>query len=276
MRRSNLGGIGIGIAIGSIGIALLAGCQASEPAPSEGERWARRVVPFEETWRRESEIPKQPQESPNMVLWELTAFEPGTPPTPEQRKWAREFVEACHRSALEHGWYDFKKGLSDGYQLMFEDRRHYENRAYILDDRVLDPDRPEFLMYYGTPKGKRLSGYMFYVDTPRGRGPQPGGNLTIWHYHVWKRAMCLLEGLVSVGISDANGGCKEGTPTHRSPEMLHVWLIDHPNGPFTTSMMIEPKLFASLVERRLAERPETRVDADGDVDPISPDSHPRR
>jgi hypothetical protein len=197
-----------------------------------------------------------------MVLWELTGFEPGTPPTSDQQASARSFVEDCYRAALEHEWYDFKTGLADGYQLMFEDRRHYENREYILDEQVLDPDRPEFFMYYGTPQGKRLSGFMFYVDTPLGRGPQPGGNLTVWHYHVWKRMVCLLDGLVSVGIADTSGRCDQGTPTHRSPEMIHVWLIDHPGGPFTTSMMIEPKLFHSLVAKRNKNRPETMAAAD--------------
>lgn len=238
------------------------GCSGEAPDSIDAPRWARRVVPYEETWRPESEIPAEPQTAPAMVLWELTAFEPGSPPTPEQQASAEALLEDCYRAALEHGWYDFQKGLADGFQLMFEDRRHYENRDFILDDRVLDPERPEFLMYYGTPNGKRLSGFMFYVDEPLGRGPQPGGNLTVWHYHVWKRTLCLLEGLVSLGIADANGFCKQGTPSHRSPEMLHVWLIDHPEGPFTTSMMIEPKLFQRLVEQRNRERPETRVAGD--------------
>lgn len=242
-----------------IATSLSMGCDGVEPASDEPSRFARRVVPFEETWRPESEIPSKPQQSPNMVLWELTEFEPNSEPTAQQQAWAKEFIEACYQAAFENGWYDFKKGLADGYQLMFEDRRHYENREFILDDRVLDATRPEFLMYYGTPQGKRLSGFMFYVDTPLGRGPQPGGNLTIWHYHIWKKAMCLLEGLISVGITDENGACKEGSATHRSPEMIHVWLIDHPNGPFTTSMMIEPRLFASLVEKRNVVRPETKV-----------------
>ncbi len=251
-----------------LGVATLFACSEAAELPEAGApRWARRVVPAENTWRRESEIPSKPQASPAMVLWELTEFEPGTPPTPEQRAAAAAFLEECYRAATEHGWYDFEKGLADGFQLMFEDRRHYEHREYAFDDRVLDPDRPEFLMYYGTPRGKRLSGFMFYADEPYadepdGRGPQPGGNLMIWHYRVWKRALCLLEGLVSVGIADASGSGKEGTMTHRSPEMLHVWLIDHPEGPFTTSMMLEPRLFHRLVEKRNRERPETRVAGD--------------
>ncbi|MDP6979308.1 MAG: hypothetical protein QF570_12010 [Myxococcota bacterium] len=249
-------------ALVTLAVFDLTACAPEAPPETGPPRWARRIVPFENTWRPESEIPAEPQESPAMVLWELTAFEPGSPPTPEQQAAADALLEDCYRAALEHGWYDFEKGLADGFQLMFEDRRHYENREYILDDRVLDPDRPEFLMYYGTPRGKRLSGFMFYTDEPLARGPQPGGNLMIWHYHVWKQTLCLLDGLVSVGVGDSSGRCKDGTPTHRSPEMLHVWLIDHPEGPFTTSMMLEPRLFRRLVEQRNRERPETRVAGD--------------
>lgn len=243
-------------------IAMLGpGCAPKEDV-SANERWARRIVPFEQEWRLESEIPSAPQESPAMVLWEVTDRVPHAQASAEEKKASEALLAACYRAALEHGWYNFEKGLADGYQLMFRDRRHYENRKFILDDHVLDPDRPEFLMYYGTPRGKRLSGFMFYASTPQGRGPQPGGNLTIWHYHIWKQTMCMLQGLISVGIGDDVGTCSYGTPTHRSPEMLHVWLIDHPNGPFTTSMMIAPPLFHNLVQRRNEEKPETRVETD--------------
>jgi hypothetical protein len=242
-------------------VAIGSGCSRQDET-ALSDRWARKIVPFEETWHPESEIPAKPQESPAMVLWELTDRVPNTPVSPEEKKAADTLLAECYRAALEHGWYDFEKGLADGYQLMFQDRRHYENREFILDGRVLDPDRPEFLMYYGTPKGKRLSGFMFYANSPEGRGPQPGGNSTIWHYHVWKATLCLLKGMISVGMADADGRCAQGTPTHRSPEMMHVWLIDHPNGPFTTSMMIAPQLFHDLVRKRDREMPDTIVAAD--------------
>ena len=245
----------------ALAIIPVSGC-VEEDETEKIDRWARRVVPFEETWRRESEIPSEPQETPAMVLWEVSEHPPDTPPSVAEVKASEALLADCYRAALEHGWYDFETGLADGYQLMFQDRRHYENRKFILDDHVLDPDRPEFLMYYGTPKGKRLSGFMFYVDTPLGRGPQPGGNLTIWHYHIWKSTLCLLNGLISAGIGDANGQCANGIPSHRSPEMIHVWLIDHPNGAFTTSMMIAPPLFQELVEQRNLEMPETMVVGD--------------
>ncbi len=238
---------------------LLVACSAEEmPAPDTSEpRWARKLVPFEDRWLPESEIPAKPQLTPQMVIWELSRFAPGTPQTSEEQKAAADFLAECYRAAKQHGWYDFQKGLADGFTLMFQDRRHYENRDYILDDRVLDPDRPEFLMYYGTPQGKQLTGFMFYVANQFDRGPQIGGNETIWHYHVWSRVLCTIRGLVSVGLANKQGQCSEGVPIQRSPEMLHVWLLDHPEGRFTTSMMIPMPLMTRLLAKRASELPYT-------------------
>ena len=142
--------------------------------------------------------------------------------------------------------------LADGYRLMFEDNRHYEKREYIFDDRVLDPEHPEFLMYYGTPSGKQLAGFMFYARTHDSRGPQIGGNITLWHYHVWSTRMCLLHGMLSVDVADEGGRCARGAPSHRSPEMIHVWLFDHPQGRFATSMHLGADQLRRLIERDAA------------------------
>lgn len=232
-------------------------CSSEERAAEidHAPRWTRRFLPFQARWRPESEIPKEPQKTPQMVIWELSRFTPDTPVTAEQQAAAHTLVADCYRAAKEHGWYDFDKGLADGFTLMFQDRRHYENREYMLDDRVLDPDRPEFLMYYGTPQGKQLTGFMFYVANHLDRGPQLGGNETIWHYHVWNSPLCAIRGLVSVGLPNTRGQCDKGIPIHRSPEMMHVWLVDHPEGVFTTSMMIPPQLMSKLLAKRAAALP---------------------
>ncbi len=227
---------------------------STQAETSEKERWVRRILPFDPTWRPESVVPAEPQKSPGMVIWEVSNFAPDTPPTAEQRSAADDLVERCYQAAVKNGWLDFAKGLSDGYELLYKDRRHYANWEFIRDGRVFDPERPEFLMYYGTPQGKKLAGFMFYPDTALDRGPQLGGPLTIWHWHVWNQTGCLVEGLLNVGIADENGRCERGTPTNRSPEMVHVWLIDHPDGPFSTNMSIEPAAFQKMVAKRRAER----------------------
>ena len=116
---------------------------------------------------------------------------------------------------------------------MGKDKEHYPSHEYLFDDKVLDPDRPEFLMYSDTPRGKLLVGYMFFTRTNEEKGPQPGGALTAWHYHPWQpQGRCLLKGLLPVGRPDASGQCAEGVLVMRSPEMMHVWFVDHPLGPF--------------------------------------------
>jgi len=249
---------------GTASIFALMLALACGPAPDTRDaappRFAKRYIPVDDEWRPEADIPKEPQKSPLMVIWEVSEFAPGSEPTPEQARTARELIEATERAARQNGWYDFQQGLADGFKLMVEDRRHYFNEEYIFDDRVLDPDRPEFLMYYGTPQGKKLAGVMYYTSQPEERGPQVGGPLTVWHYHVWARPNCLLERMLMIAKSE-DGRCERGIPTSRSPEMLHVWLLDHPEGPFSTTMWLDPLLVQELVEERESERFEKRLRA---------------
>jgi hypothetical protein len=91
-------------------------------------------------------------------------------------------------------------------------------------------------MYHPTSDGtKELAGFMFFARTPTERGPQIGGPLTVWHFHIWRVAQCMVDDLLDVGW-EIEGGCETGVPSHRSAEMLHVWLIDRPNGPFSSAM----------------------------------------
>jgi len=125
------------------------------------------------------------------------------------------------------------------------------NEEYLLDGRTLDPERPEYLMYYDTSRGKSLVGFMFYVSEIDERGEQIGGPLTVWHYHVWSRPHCFAKrGLLAVGFAGPEGECERGEPSFRSAEMLHVWLVDHPHGPFATRMRIDPRLLEHLVRER--------------------------
>ena len=206
-----------------------------------------------EEWRPESTIPVEPQEAPDMLIWEVTR-EPSSIQTPEQKRLADELVENSYRAAEQHGWFDVEIGVRDGYSPMYGDRTHYANEEYILDGVVLDPDRPEFLMYYESEGRKVLAGMMFLVSEPLAYGPQIGGPETLWHYHRWSRPLCLLDGLLVVGERDETGMCARGTSAGRSPEMIHVWLVDHPKGRFTTNMALDSQLLRQLVEIRKAKR----------------------
>jgi hypothetical protein len=217
---------------------------------------ARRFLPYDPAWRPLSEVPVEPQENPAMVIWEVSQFPADEEPSPTQRTAADDLIQRCYDAAVRNGWLDFEKALRDGYIGLFQDRRHYANWEFIADDAVLDPDRPEFLMYYATPDGMQLIGFMFYTDELEAHGPQVGGPLTVWHYHKWSSATCFRGNLLPIGKTLESGRCLTGEPSYRSPEMLHVWLVDRPGGPFASNMYIEPERFPGMLEKRRKERGE--------------------
>lgn len=220
------------------------------------ERVARQYLPFDPEWIPESRIPVKPQRSPQMKIWEVSEFDPNGAVTPEQQQAADDFVQRCFDAAIAKGWFDREKGLADGFLTKGSDERHHRNDEYVVDGVQLDPERPEYLMYYPDPEQPAefaLTGLMFLADAPQARGTQFAGPLAIWHYHVYTNARCWARGgLLSTGMFARNGGCiTGGVPIHRSPEMVHVWLIDRPRGPFSTGMTLpEDELAAGLAKRK--------------------------
>lgn len=238
---------------------LLGGCEdRSAVDDALPNRFARQYMPYKPAWIPESMIPPGPQRAPQQVIWEVSEFDPHVPPTPEQQAAADEFVQRCFDAATRHGWFDREKGRADGFLTKGTDRQHHRNDAYVLDDVQLDPDRPEYLMYYEDPDREGewvLTGFMFLADGAEKRGHQFAGPLAIWHYHVYTNARCWAEqGLLSTGMVDAAGRCPAGSePIHRSPEMVHVWLIDHPRGPFSTGMTLPRDVLRQGIAKRRKE-----------------------
>ncbi|MFP6628526.1 MAG: hypothetical protein VCC67_05765 [Myxococcota bacterium] len=227
----------------------LAWTACDAPAPA-ADRLASLYRGGERTWVPESTLTKEPQKKPRMVIYEVTSYPEGSRPSPEQIRASEDLVERCFQAAKRHGWFQFRNALDQGYALLFGDRRHYVKPEHVFDDAILDCDKPEFLMYYDTPEGKGLAGLMFYANKPRAWGPQIGGPLTLWHYHVWAPIQCLRGEMLLVGTADEQGRCEQGHPMQRSPEMLHVWFIDRPKGPFTSSMYLPDEEVALLMQRR--------------------------
>ncbi len=185
----------------------------------------------------------------SMIAYEVTAFPERTEPTPEQAQRAQELVRASFDAAQRHGWFNYEKGLADGFELMHSDPLHFAKREYVMDNEILNPEKPEFLMYYDTEKGKLLAGVMYLARTNEERGPQVGGPLTIWHYHVWDTPRCLDGELLVCGDPDPTRQCAEGEALLRSPEMMHVWLFNHPHGPFSSTMALPPEHIRVLAQR---------------------------
>ena len=159
-------------------------------------------------------------------------------PTDAERRWSDELAARTLEASKRNGWFDFDEAMADGFEPMWKNPNHYPNREFLFDDDILDPDRPEYLMYFDTPEGKLLVGVMYYARTPTEKGPTLGGSLARWHYHPWApKGRCAVKGLLPVGDPDENGNCAEGEKVLRSPEMLHVWFIEHPLGRFADAMV---------------------------------------
>jgi uncharacterized membrane protein len=160
--------------------------------------------------------------------------------TPEQQQWADRFHQRALDIAMRRGWFDYDTAMRQGFQPDRINHTHFPNLENMFDDVILDPERPEWLIYDPTPDGKVLMGMMFFTRRPDEVGPTPAGPLAQWHYHPYPRPRCAVQGLWTVGRPDENGKCAEGIPVNRTPEMFHVWFIDHPLGRFT-EMKIVPE-----------------------------------
>jgi hypothetical protein len=112
---------------------------------------------------------------------------------------------------------------------------HYVNWSYANDGHILDPARPESIVYEWK-NGKQTAVAAMYA-LPLGSSfadvPDVGGSLTQWHVH---DDLCLTEGaqqrFVS-GLTTASGECPPGTDKAGNTPMLHVWNIPTPCGPFS-------------------------------------------
>ena len=95
---------------------------------------------------------------------------------------------------------------------------HAEHRWNSADRHVLDPTRPESLIYATEPgRRPRLIGAMFSVA--RGvLGPTPAGPIARWHAHLVCR-----QGDKRGLAPPTNGTCPAGSGLRQGSEMLHVW-----------------------------------------------------
>lgn len=221
-------------------------CTKGQNKPTNG--W------FERLWRHDHTqsaqwLPARPTTPQTKGMYEVTRFPNRTTPTAAQRRRAEALFQQSFHAACRCNWFERPRGLADGYKKMEIDIAHYVNRRFLTDGRILDPARPEFLMYYPVRDGWVLAGVMFLMPNEFYRGPQIGGPWTLWHYHVYNAPICFRDGL-DLGAADADWSCPEGRASYRSPEMLHVWFIDHPGGRFGTDM--------HLSEAQIAESPTLR------------------
>jgi hypothetical protein len=177
---------------------------------------------------------------------EVSGVSTDTDPTHSQVQAAAELLRETHEQAAANQDYDRAAStggftVSNAAILDRPDARfvHLWNPSNMQDDAILDPARPESLIFNNTEHGMHLVGVM-YVAPPGTHGPQPGGALTRWHFHPVVE-FCMDEFGVPVTKAEngTDGGCPPGMVHGPTPEMLHVWLVDNPNGAFSHMMALD-------------------------------------
>jgi hypothetical protein len=172
-------------------------------------------------------------------------------PTSAQMEAALQLIDATKAAAAKYK--DRQVAIDAGYKPMEPEGlgiMHYVNGAYFTRADILRPDRVQSLIYYNSPKGPVLIGAMYIMPSLGMPGPEIGGSLTTWHHHdnlCFDRTTGVIVAFTRDGSSDSNdksGTCPRGSSNRVTPEMLHVWLIANPQGPFGSDMA--PEVLASL------------------------------
>jgi hypothetical protein len=111
---------------------------------------------------------------------------------------------------------------------------HYVNWSYSNDGHILDPMRPESVVYEDRNGAQRAVAAMYSL--PFGSrftdAPDVGGALTQWHVHA---NLCLSDNAqqrVVSGLTSIGGTCPPGSAKLGNTPMLHVWVVPNPCGPF--------------------------------------------
>jgi hypothetical protein len=162
-------------------------------------------------------------DSPSLGL-ALRAGRPGGPSVAE-----REAADTLYREVATslRRYADPAAAVAAGYRAkgVTGASFHADNPAFGDDGRVLDPARPEALVYARRDDGGVvLLGAMFEMQGLRAPGPAVGGPLTAWHAH---EQVCL--GLLPpalAGLTSPFGVCPAGSVTVAlTNEMIHVWTV---------------------------------------------------
>ena len=111
---------------------------------------------------------------------------------------------------------------------------HYVKWSDVDDGHILDPTRPESLVYENRGGTQQIAAAMYML--PFGSrftdAPDVGGALTQWHVH---QDLCLTDDpnqKTLAGFVTVNGQCRAGTSKAGGMPMLHVWVVPNVCGPF--------------------------------------------
>ena len=151
---------------------------------------------------------------------------------------AWKLYNSTYEVARQKNWFDYIEGMRDGYRNTFS-RTHYVNLEYFHKNGSLNSEKPEFLMYRTNSENKKvLTGVMYMKNSVEKAGEQIAGSLTQWHYHTFATDKCYYNGFAN----SVTENCPSQYWGSKSPEMIHVWFVDHPEGAFGTQMGVTQEI----------------------------------
>jgi hypothetical protein len=113
---------------------------------------------------------------------------------------------------------------------------HFINQRYVADQTILDPDKPESLVYRVDRDGTRTLEAAMFMLPPRSTlddVPDIGGKLMQWHIH---NNLCFTPDAAAprvAGLTNPDGTCNAPLVANNDPvPMIHVWIAAKPCGPF--------------------------------------------
>ena len=154
--------------------------------------------------------------------------------TPEEQAAAAQLLAATKASIAPYR--DPARAIAAGYKpgpvSNADPLVHFENKTNA--HAVLDPNRPQALVYTRTAHGLLLVGAMYQMSRAGQWGPDPGGPLTQWHQH---EGICFSPFGFEFSFETPFWTCPIGSTSITTPPMLHVWIIDNgKNGPFAADL----------------------------------------
>jgi hypothetical protein len=134
-------------------------------------------------------------------------------------------------------WADYRTAEAAGFISIGDGitgHEHFINTGFFDDGHILNPDRPESLVYEPQPDGSRKLVSAMYMLAPNQTlddVPDVGGKLTQWHIH---NNLCFTTSGRVAGLTNAEGGCNAPLVKGNEAPMIHVWITKHPCGPFAS------------------------------------------
>jgi hypothetical protein len=153
--------------------------------------------------------------------------------TPEQAAAAAQLYAETKAATLPYQ--DWHQAWAAGYRpgSTSMPSTHWMNNAYVKAGYVMDPNRPQGLVYANSKHGPVLLGAMFQMQHINQFGPDPGGPLTAWHQH---ENICFTPLGFEFTFMTPYATCPLGSIDLSVSPMLHVWFYKTSGGPFAVDI----------------------------------------